>query len=137
MNDLVDQALTCIHELRKTNHFTSDKAVGEHLGINSAFLTHLNRGQLRPTLYRALIDQGLMPAPPPMFEMPVATAALMFSVAKFPRPRKKSTKQSPRAPRMSIQKENPELAAKAILKGMKADDVQMLIDLLIQGDSNA
>lgn len=132
MNDLVDQALTCIHDLQQSKNLTTDLAIGTYLGVNSAFLTHLRRGVLRPTLYRALIDQGLMPPPPPMVEIPMATAALMMSVAKWPKPKKPRKPVPKRAPRISIQKENMELAATAIIKNLNPDDVQLLIDVLIR-----
>lgn len=132
-SELVDIAIQAISSLRETHGFPSDNKLAEHLGVSSAFIYHLEkRANLRPTLYRALIDQGLMDEPPPTMEIPVATAALMFSVARFPKiRRRKPGPQKKRAPRISIQKENPELAAAAILKNMDQPSVQLLIDILI------
>jgi hypothetical protein len=93
----------------------------------------MKHGDLRPTLYRALIERGLLPKPPPMINMPLTAAALMFAVAKFPKKRKAKS-ATKRAPRLSIQKENPDSAAKSILRGMTDNNVQALIDLLIKGD---
>lgn len=136
-DDLIDRAVNVITKLKGEKQFESDNQLAIYLGINSAFIYHLMKhGNLRPTLYRALIDQGLLPKPPPTINMPVTTAALMFAVAKFPKKRKPKKSTAPRAPRLSIQRENPDLAAKSILKSMNNNDVQQLIDFLIEGNKN-
>lgn len=132
-HELAAQALRVIEEIRHDQGFSSDNQLAQHLDINSAFLTHLKKGNLRPRLYRRLIDLGLMREPPPTVSIPVPTAALIFAVAKFPRVR--LHKKVERSPRISIQKADPRRAALSILNGMEAVDVQLLIDHLIEGTS--
>lgn len=135
MDRLTEQASACIAEIKEKKNLTSDSAVAEHLGINSAFLYHLRKGNLRPTLYSALVDRGLLPPPAPTIELPVAGAALMFAVAKFPKVRPKKRVAKKRAPRISIQKERPVLAASAIMRNMSPLHVQQLIETLIEESS--
>lgn len=40
------------------------RRVSIYLGVNSAHLSRFFRGYLSPTLYKALVEKGLVPAPP-------------------------------------------------------------------------